>query len=529
MVMLLALIGCPAETPDSDASATMDPVAALVRTSLDLRGVRPSEDEVARVEADPTELDLLVDEFMDDPRFEGRVRDLWAEVYLTRTEAYLISAASYGLDDQPAFQTAVGDEALHILGYIAANDLPYTELVTGDWTMADETLAEIWPIDRPRGDGWQKSRYTDDRPAAGILATNSMWWRYTSTTSNANRKRANAASRILLCNDYLSRPIEFDRNVNLLDEEAVEAAVQSDPACANCHNSLDPFAAYFFGFWWYDYTNPLEASRYYPERELTWRTYLGVEPAFYGQPGASLADLGRQIAADHRFPECATRQAWELLLRRDATTDDTDRLAAHRDAFINGGLTVRALLRSVVTDPAYRAGASAEDGSVSLKMASPDLLATQIEDLTGFRYTYAGYDLMRTDMVGYRTLAGGADGYNVTSTAAGPNATLVLVQERLAEAAAWYAVAPSEDPLAAPGALMTVDFAATPETDRAAMVAQIQDLHLRIFGKRVAADGEEVEAALELWTALYAVEPDGRSAWAGLLSALLRDPDLLFY
>ena len=49
------------------------------------------------------------------------------------------------------------------------------------------------------------ARYQDGRPAAGVLATNGLWWRYRSTASNANRKRANQASRILLCQDYLVR------------------------------------------------------------------------------------------------------------------------------------------------------------------------------------------------------------------------------------------------------------------------------------------------------------------------------------
>ena len=35
------------------------------------------------------------------------------------------------------------------------------------------------------------------------------------------------------------------------------------------------------------------------------------------------------------------------------------------------------------------------------------------------------------------------------------------------------------------------------------MITQIQALHFRIFGTRVAPDGEEVNAGPELWTALH--------------------------
>jgi hypothetical protein len=311
--------------------------------------------------------------------------------------------------------------------------------------------------------------------------------------------------------------------VNLLDAAAVNEAITPNPSCVNCHQSLEPLASYFYGFWWYNPSNPLEVVRYFPEREERWRTQTGVAPGYYGEPGFSLRDLGQQIAADHRFPTCAVEQAWELLLRREALPEDTAALDRHRDAFIEGGLTMKALLRSIVADPRYRSGATDAVGYVPRKMMTPDLLATAVEGITGYRWTYADYDLLRDDQVGYRTLAGGADGYAVTATAKGPNATLLLVQQRLAEAAAWHVV--ESDPTR----LFTVDFTETPDTDRAAMVAQLQALHLVIFDRHVAADGAEVTAGLELWADLYAVEREAKAAWAGVLSVLLRDPDFLFY
>ena len=108
---------------------------------------------------------------------------------------------------------------------------------------------------------------------------NTSWWRYTSTASNANRKRANAISRIFLCNDYLSRPIEFDRDLDLTDEDAVTDALQNDPACVNCHVSLDPLAGYLWGFWWFIDDNPADMSSYHPERELLRDDYSGVATA----------------------------------------------------------------------------------------------------------------------------------------------------------------------------------------------------------------------------------------------------------
>jgi hypothetical protein len=118
----------------------------------------------------------------------------------------------------------------------------------------------------------------------------------------------------------------------------------------------------------------------------------------------------------------------------------------------------------------------------------------------------------------------------VTKAASAPNTTIVLVQQRLAEAAADHVVQAEAELMPAARKLFTeVDFSETPETNRAAMVAQIQRLHLRVFGRRVVADGEEVTANLALWSDLYSFDNNPVNAWRGVLIALLRDPDFLFY
>ena len=77
-------------------------------------------------------------------------------------------------------------------------------------------------------------------------------------------------------------------------------------------------------------------------------------------------------------------------------------------------------------------------------------------------------------------------------------------------------------PDAAAQGVVENSFAAVAEAHAAGAAYVESDCH-------VTADGEEVEAALSLWSDLYTVERDTRAAWAGVLSALLRDPDFLLY
>ena len=438
---LLLVLSCGGKT---DEIPPMPANELLTRMSLDLRGVRPTVEEYASLEAEPQLVEQLMESYLEDDRFGERVRSLFSEIYLTRAENYY-----FDVDDFPQladvtnseFLDSIGEESLYVLDEVATNDLPLTELVVADWTMANPITAAIWPVEYPAdGTGWQRSRYTDGRPTAGLLSTNSLWWRYTSTSSNMNRKRANAVSRMFLCHDYLARPIEFDRSVSILDEESINNALQTNPGCVGCHVSLDPLAAYFFGYWAFNDDVPDEVSFYHPDRERLWSSYLGVSPAYYGEPGYSLSELGAQIASDPRFSKCLTKQSFELLLRRSATVEDERALEAHRLYMLNNGMTLRSVFRAIMMSDVYRAGRTDIEGAVPRKMVTPEMMASQIEELTGFRFVdHDGFDQLSEDSRGFLTLAGGADGYYVTQHATSPNATVLLVQERLAEAAAEYA------------------------------------------------------------------------------------------
>jgi hypothetical protein len=527
LTVFVVLVGCSTEEPEQTLVA-MDNSQLLLRASLDLRGERPSAEEYARLDANEDALEGMLDDFVQHEGFGPRVEAMFAPRIGTRVDFFGIDATDFGLmaDQAASFQRSVGDEPLRILSEVATQDLPWTEVVTADWTMANEITGPIWPTDYPEaGSGWQRVGWTDGRPAAGVLASNSLWWRYPSDGVNYNRGRANAVSRIFLCENYLERDVAFPRDIDLTDQALVDDAIRNNDGCANCHVSLDALGSYLFGFQYVDSEEATDIAVYHPERERMWESTTGVEPAFFGEPGFTLADLGQQLAGDPRFVSCAVETVYEGLLGRDATFEDTDALTAHREAFLQSGLKLRALVRSVVDDERYRAAVS-EGGGVSRKLVSPALMASQIEALTGFRFTVQGFDMMQTDLVGLRTLAGGADGYTVSRAAQQPTPTMLLVQERLAQGAAYALLARESD---GERVVFSEGIPADPVAQRDAFVAQIQRLHLLLYGRRVPADGSEVESNLALWSDLAATGVEPAVAWADLVSALLRDPDLLLY
>lgn len=519
----LLLLACTRGSVDADEA-----VRLLTRASLDLRGVRPSLEDLEAVAAQPTTLDDAIEAYLQDERFGEAYAWHMAGAWTTPVVNADHTEHPYAVDNAPNILATMGMEPLRLLGQIAVEDLPYPDLFTVDWTMVDEAVLGFYGTDYPAdGTGWKKVHYTDERPVAGVLATNGFWWRYTATQANANRGRANAVSRIFLCSDYLDMQIGRDRTLNLLDADAVANALRSSPACVACHYSLDPMAAYFWGFYRHFNFSPIEQASYHPEREVWWEDFSGVPPGYFGTEPEGLSGLGRALAADPRTVECAVKRTTEQLLQRQSTLADTEALTRHREAFLAGDLTIRALVRSILASPAYRAEPADGPLLVPTKMVNNWQYAQQVEDLTGFRLESGGFDLFETDVTGIRSLAGGIGSDFTRGTPMEPSATQALVMQRVAEAAGQYVVAADRADRANPLLFQRLNPGAV--SSEAEMREQLVDLWLRVLGKRVDARSDEVEASLDLWTELYAAGGDSALAWSGVVTWMLRHPDFILY
>ena len=140
------------------------PIAArAVRISVALRGIRPTEAELATVVADPAALDLLIDRWLADPAFGETVRDLHAERFELRADQKIPWPALGPLTGTPTgeISRAMSEQALRLVERVVTEDWPYTDILTTGETEADAILAAAWglPFD-PSGPS----------PAAVVLA-----------------------------------------------------------------------------------------------------------------------------------------------------------------------------------------------------------------------------------------------------------------------------------------------------------------------------------------------------------------------
>ncbi len=539
LLLGLSLMSCDTREPAHDGFQMLSPREQLIRLSVDMRGIHPTEADLQRFENNPGLWDAYVDEWAEDPRFTEALLDVFNQRYLTRTGDSYFAPEDAGLEaevDQARLGDVVSEEPLALLRYVIDNDLPYSYVITADHTMATPLLARFWGTDYPEGaSGWQPAHYLDGRPHAGILTMSTTWQRYPSMGGNANRHRANAISKMFMCEDYLARPIVLNRAA--VDQLAVdpERAISENAGCQSCHSSLDPLAANLFGFFNYDDDLGIEQTMYRPENEQEWVFYAGRPPGFYGRPTANIHELADQLAHDRRFTDCAVKTVFDGLTHRTSDAADWEEVQRHTEVFVDTDMNVKELAKSILKDRAYRAVGHTDDAVdgrlAGLKMVSPRQLESIIEDLTGYKWTFGGRDGLSTNDLGLPVLAGGIDSRFVVTPSREPGVGTVFVQERLAQAAGYHVAVHDLDPDREDEArlLKFVTIEDTPDNNPDAFEAQIRHLYLAITGIPLPDDATEPQRLVEVWKYVHSVEATPTAAWGAVVSAVLRDPRVILY
>ena len=255
-------------------------------------------------------------------------------------------------------QWGVARAPLELIAHVVENDLPYTEILTADYTMANPDAAEAYGAStrfndltdsrefRPSSiESYYRandSQVIEDRtsccfrvinpgnlsteyPHAGVLNTTVFLRRYPSTATNRNRARARWTYYHFLGSDIEKSASRTTDPKALAD---TDNPTMKNPACAVCHVVMDPVAGAYQNYgdeglyrdrWEGNdsladlYKNPEDGSES-PYREGdTWYRDMR-EPGFNGSlaPDArnSVQWLAQQIVADERFAEATVKFWW---------------------------------------------------------------------------------------------------------------------------------------------------------------------------------------------------------------------------
>jgi hypothetical protein len=500
--------------PEAEASAKtpgegqLSATAWLTRASLDLRGVRPSASELAAVAADPDAAEALILGFVDDARFAERAAWTWNDRLHTALNFKSTTLRGYQeLSD--AQKEAAGFAPLALVAWIVAEDQPVTALATNTTLPLNDDLAAAFGLTAPgQGADWVMSAHEDARPPAGLLASASLWLVVDGDATNHNRRRANAVSTMFLCDDFLSREAAFDFDLSVEELAAMEEAVRTQPACLTCHAGLDPLAALFGGF--AERSDQAELSRltvYSPWRAdwaMGWRS-----PAYFGRPVGDLTELGATLAADPRFGRCAARTLAEGLIGEPLSDEE---LNPYHEALLDGGLSLRAVARAIVTSDRYR-----RDDERALPI---DALSSSLANALGLSAEGETF-LSLIWSLEHRRLGGGGDDHTAPDDVDEPGVGHALRDAWLARSVATLAL--TQDADRAPESRILWIAGAPYPTDEVTARQVLVRWRQRVLSEQLSQSDPSIDALWALWSAAGGAA-DPEAAWTTCLEALLRHP-----
>ena len=391
-----------------DGVTMAKPEKTLRRAALIFAGRLPTRTEIGMVsDGRVSSLRLVIRKLMKGPRFHEFLirasndrlltdRHLDSRIFNFRTQEYFVDLANTQLTlakaavdrgyarprADPAYgewwdalQYGLARAPLELIAHVVENDLPYSEILTADYIMANSVVARAYgaatqfedPADpeefRPSriasyyrndeskvlirvADGTIEGRRIvnpgnlgTEYPHAGILNTTVFLRRYPTTATNRNRARSRWTYYHFLATD-IEKSASRTTDAGALAD--TDNPTMNNPACTVCHRVMDPVAGAFqnYGeeglyrdnFGGLDslarlYKVPEDGSESLYREGDTWYRDMR-EPGFNGDVAHSAENslqwLAGRIAADPRFAEAAVRFWWPGVLGEEIVLPPED-------------------------------------------------------------------------------------------------------------------------------------------------------------------------------------------------------------
>ena len=560
----------------------------LAKAAVLFAGRNPTADEVAAAAGSQTALRQTIRGFMQGANFDRFLDDVGDTHFLTpgvtvrgtgglnaadwpTTGGAMLGAANVTQVDAATrnrFDASVRREGVELMKFIVRNERPFTEMVTANYTVANGIVAQYLGAtvagsftNAADDTEWRQATLADQRLGgmrehAGVLSTHAWLARFPTTDTNRNRHRVN-----MLFKQFLGTDIQTLSARVQDDGKTFKVPTVENPACAACHDTMDPIAAGF--------QNWNEANRFLPNRTNnvdhalpgTYRSgnypkdannmaYYrqgdnwfrdGKEPGYNGtaMPGGftgnktALQWMGGQVAADQRYALGAVYFWYEGLFGREPLAQPLDStspqyaglmaayIAQHDELLAiaarfksdqgKGAYNVKDLLVDLVTSKwgrAERVAATSAARDVELKdagsstMLSPAALQRKLVGLVG-----SGWTEFNNPYASWALNYGDFDGVGRTNRAQSHTMMQTVTVDRLvASQSCNFAKADLDKPAASRLLFPQVTLADTPATTAglAAITANVRHLHKWLWKDDVAETDAEVQRTVKLFTDTWA-------------------------
>jgi hypothetical protein len=435
----------------------------------------------------------------------------------------------------------ISRQSLELLVHVVRNELPFTEILTADYTMVNPFSAKSFGVDAQ----FETGAYDEFVPAkipgiphAGVLTNSVFMNRFPTTPTNRNRHRSRMVYKMFLATDVLrlgERPL-----VNATDALA-DNPTREESKCNVCHNVVDPMAGTLQN--WNDLGVYAPPETWHPE----------MVPPGFGDEVMPVSEkpraeqwLAQQLVADPRFAISPVHILFTGLsgqepLREPSDVNDENYLAKIRafdvqskvfqgiaEKFAEENFNLKTVVKEIVKSPYYRAANAtgltpereAELAEVGTgRLLTPEQLHRKVEAITGQPWRNGESNFLLSEQE-YLIFYGGINSDDVTTRITEPNGIMANVATRMANEMACWTVA--------------ADFAKEP-TERmmfpfvevgfepldlngfevagasSAIRANIQYLHQRLLGEFVDLNDPEIDRTFQLYVDVW---KDGRDKLA---------------
>lgn len=340
------------EDPTSTKPHPLSPYEVATRLSYFLWGTMPDDELLARAEdgtlATREGVRTEAARMLDDERAKALTTDFAGQwLFIRAMESHEVDTEAFPTYDAD-LRAAMVEETQRFFGAFLTEDRPFTELLTADFTFVNAKLAEHYGLPAPAS-GFEKVSLTStDR--RGLLGQASLLTLTSVPTRTSPVKRGKWVLEQILCSALPPPPPdvvpldESDTTGLPLRERLAEH--RKNPACASCHNVMDPIGLGLESF---------DAIGRFRDKEGGIKVdSSGTLPdgrSFDGAP--AMLEL---LSSDDRFSNCLTKQLLVFGIGRQiGKYDDSGFIKLILAGAEERGGSLRELILSIVESDLFRA------------------------------------------------------------------------------------------------------------------------------------------------------------------------------
>ena len=303
---------------------------------------------------EPAQLAAQISRMLADPKAQALVENFAGQWLLTR----LIDDAQPDTTLFPGFDVKLRDafkaESEMLFHEVAFNGLPADQLLTANFTFANDRLAKFYGLPPVGSDELKRVDLSGNSQRRGLLTQGGI------LTVNAHGDRTSPVKRgkfvlnALLCTDIPPPPPTV--NTTIAPDSSGQKTLRqvlsvhlTGPVCSSCHSLMDPIG---FGMENYDAIGAYRTTDNQLPVDAT-----GTLPTT-GQAFNGLVELTQLIAKNPAFPSCVASKLYTYALGRGLVLNDPKHLdpsalSAAASRFSGSGLKFQELVAGVVNSPTF--------------------------------------------------------------------------------------------------------------------------------------------------------------------------------